>query len=58
MGVKIGKRRNYAEIGGKSSTCETNGMEITFVEAHGGTLEVSSEENVGTIFTVHLLNGL
>ncbi|MGD1088940.1 MAG: hypothetical protein ABR955_09490 [Verrucomicrobiota bacterium] len=56
--MKIGKRRNYAEIGGKSSTCETDGMEITFVEAHGGTLEVSSEENVGTIFTVHLLNGL
>jgi two-component system OmpR family sensor kinase len=24
------------------------------VEAHGGTLEVSSEKNVGTIFTVHL----
>ncbi len=28
------------------------------VEAHGGTLEVSSAENVGTTFTVHLPHGL
>ncbi|MGD1088942.1 MAG: ATP-binding protein [Verrucomicrobiota bacterium] len=49
-------RANQARSSGNTGL----GLAISraIVEAHGGTLEVSSEENVGTTFTVHMPRGL